>query len=264
MDERAESDSGAAAAVYLALACWLLGEFGKARELIEEAVKRARESGHVPTLAIVHHINGMVEILRGDAGAVFRASEALVKLSREHQMGLYLDAGSLSSGWARARLGDQEAGVRELRQALTDHTEKANKLWVPFYEGLLAECEGEGIGREGALTRIDEALALGGETGEHWTDAFLYGIRGEILLKLDQANTAPAEVAFQTALAIARAQQARCWELRAAMSLVQLWRDQGKRDEARELLAPVYGWFIEGLDTRDLKEAKTLLDELAA
>ena len=71
-------------------------------------------------------------------------------------------------------------------------------------------------------------------------------------------------MAFQTALAIARAQQARCWELRAAMSLVQLWRDQGKRDEARELLAPVYGWFIEGLDTRDLKEAKTLLDELAA
>ncbi len=258
------TDPGAAAAVYLALACWLLGEFGKARELIEEAVKRARESGHVPTLAIVHHINGIVEILRGDAGAVFRTSEALVKLSREHQMGLYLDVGSLSSGWARARLGDREAGVRELRQALTDHTEKANKLWVPFYEGLLAECEGEGDGREGALTRINEALALGGETGEHWTDAFLYGIRGEILLNLDRANTAPAEAAFQTALAVARKQQAKSWELRAAMSMARLLRDQGKRGAARDLLAPVYGWFTEGFDTLDLKEAKALLDELHA
>ena len=102
------------------------------------------------------------------------------------------------------------------------------------------------------------------QTGEHWTDAFLHRIRGEILLKRDPANTAPAEEAFLTAITIAQQQKARTFELRAAMSLGRLWRDQGKRGEARDLLAPVYGWFTEGFDTRDLKEAKALLDELGS
>src|SRR5262249_15873444 len=107
-------------------------------------------------------------------------------------------------------------------------------------------------------------LALAGETGEHWSDAFVHRLRGEILLKRDPANTAPAEDAFRTAIAIAQQQKARTFELRAAMSLARLWRDQGKRDEAHDLLAPVYGWFTEGFDTLDLKEVKALLDELAS
>ena len=101
------------------------------------------------------------------------------------------------------------------------------------------------------------------QTGEHWTDAFLHRIRGEILLKRDPANTAPAEEAFLTAITIAQQQKARTFELRAAMSLARLWRDQGKRDAARDLLALVYGWFTEGFETLDLKEAKALLDKLA-
>jgi predicted ATPase len=133
---------------------------------------------------------------------------------------------------------------------------------VPLYQGLLAELEAEGQGVQGALVRIDEALALASRTGERWTDAFLHGIRGKILLKRDPVNTAAAEEAFHAAIAVAQQQKARIFELRAAMSLARLWRDQGKRDEARELLAPVYGWFTEGFDTLDLKEAKALLDEL--
>src|SRR5262249_7262054 len=131
-----------------------------------------------------------------------------------------------------------------------------------FYQGLLANVEAEGQDLEQALTRIDEALGLAQQTGEHWTDSFLHCIRGEILLKRDPANTAPTEEAFLTAIAIAQQQKARSFELRAAMSMAQLWRDQGKVQQARELLAPVYGWFTEGFDTRDLKEAKALLDEL--
>jgi predicted ATPase len=92
----------------------------------------------------------------------------------------------------------------------------------------------------------------------------LYRIRGELLLKRDPANTAPAEDAFSTAITIAQQQRARSFELRAAMSMARLWRDQGKREEARDLLAPVYGWFTEGFDTLDLKEVKALLEELAA
>ena len=110
---------------------------------------------------------------------------------------------------------------------------------------------------------MDAALACARETGERWTDAFLHRIRGEILLKCDPANTAPAEEAFLIAIAIAQKQKARSFELRAAMSMARLWRDQGKREQARKLLAPVYGWFTEGFDTRDLKEAKALLDALA-
>jgi predicted ATPase len=117
---------------------------------------------------------------------------------------------------------------------------------------------------KGALASLDAALALANETGEHWTDALLHRLRGEVLLKRDAANTAPAEEAFLTAIAIAQQQKARSFELRAAMSMARLWRDQGKRHEARELLAPVYDWFTEGFDTRDLKEAKALLGELAS
>jgi predicted ATPase len=99
---------------------------------------------------------------------------------------------------------------------------------------------------------------------ERWHDAELYRTDGEIALLLPLPDAAKAEASFERALAVARQQQAKSWELRAAMSMARLWRDQGKRDEARELLAPVYGWFTEGFDTRDLKEAKALLDELNA
>ena len=133
---------------------------------------------------------------------------------------------------------------------------------LPLYHGLLAELEAEGQGAKAALARTDAALACARETRESWTDAFLHRIRGEILLKCEPANTAPAEEAFLTAIAIAQKQKARSFELRAAMSLARLWRDQGKVQQARELLAPVYGWFTEGFDTRDLREAKVLLDEL--
>ena len=101
-------------------------------------------------------------------------------------------------------------------------------------------------------------------TKERWCEAEVNRIAGEIALKSPKPDAAKAEAYFDRALAVARQQQAKSWELRAAMSMARLWRDQGKRDEARELLAPVYGWFTEGFDTRDLKEAKELLDELAA
>jgi predicted ATPase len=154
--------------------------------------------------------------------------------------------------------------VAELREALAAYISQGYKGNVLLYQGLLAELEAEGQDAEAALARIDEALALASETGERWTDAFLHCIRGKILLKCDPVNKAPAEEAFLTAIAIAQQQKARSFELRAAMSMARLWRDQGKRDEARELLAPVYAWFTEGFDTLDLREAKALLERLAS
>ena len=112
---------------------------------------------------------------------------------------------------------------------------RGNKAYAPFFQGLLAEIEAEGHGEEEALSTIDAALELASKIGEHWTDALLQRIRGEILLKRDPANSDPAEDAFLTAIAIASEQKARSFELRAALSMARLWRDQGKRDGAREL-----------------------------
>ena len=111
---------------------------------------------------------------------------------------------------------------------------------------------------------IDDAIDKVERSEEKWCEAELHRIAGEIALKSPQPDAAKAEKYFECALAVARAQRAKSWELRAAMSLARLWRDQGKPQQARELLAPVYGWFTEGFDTRDLKEAKALLQELAS
>ena len=111
---------------------------------------------------------------------------------------------------------------------------------------------------------IGEAMTAVETTKERWFEAEVNRIAGEIALKSPEPDAAKAEAYFEHALAVARQQQAKSWELRAAMSMARLWRDQGKRDEARDLLAPVYGWFTEGFDTLDLKEAKALLDELSS
>jgi predicted ATPase len=111
---------------------------------------------------------------------------------------------------------------------------------------------------------IDDAIEKVERSKERWCEAEVHRLAGEITLKSSTPDVERAEAYFERALAVARRQQTKSWELRAATSMARLWRDQGKRDEARDLLAPVYGWFTEGFDTRDLKEAKALLDELAA
>ena len=117
---------------------------------------------------------------------------------------------------------------------------------------------------EQALRCVEEAIAVMDLTNERWFEAEVHRTAGEIAVLLSDSDAAKAEAFFDHALSIARQQQAKSWELRAAISMARLWRDQGKRNKARDLLAPVYGWFTEGFDTRDLKEAKALLDELAA
>ena len=136
--------------------------------------------------------------------------------------------------------------------------------WMPSYLSYLARAYAELGQFDDAWRCIGEAMTAMETTKERWWEAEVHRIAGEIALKSPKPDAAKAEAYFERALAVARAQQAKSWELRAAMSMARLWRDQGKRDEARDLLAPVYGWFTEGFDTLDLKEAKALLDELAS
>ena len=117
---------------------------------------------------------------------------------------------------------------------------------------------------EAAWRRIGEMMTAVQTTKESWWEAVVYRVAGEIALQSPEPDAAKAEAYFERALTVARQQQAKSWELRAAMSMARLWRDQGKVQQARELLAPVYGWFTEGFDTRDLKEAKALLEELVS
>jgi predicted ATPase len=135
--------------------------------------------------------------------------------------------------------------------------------FTPVGLSLLAKSYAD-IGQlDDAWRSLDEAKTVIERTKETWFEAYVYCIAGEVALKSPQPDASKAEAYFEQALAVARQQQAKSWELRAAMSLARLWRDQGKVRQARELLAPVYGWFTEGFDTRDLKEAKALLDALA-
>jgi predicted ATPase len=254
-------DHGAGTRALLAITKWQLGEVGPARALIEEAVAHAIETGHVPTLVNTYYFKAQFEIVRGDAGAARRDAELVVKLSQENALTLYAAWGALQSVWASARLDGRETGATELRQTLAAYIDQGNKVNVPFYRGLLAEIEAQGDA-EGALTRIEEALALAGVTGEHWSNAFLLRLRGKILLKRDPANTAPAEDALLTAIAIARQQKARSFELRAALDLARLYNSTSGSADAHALLASALRGFSPTPEFPEIAEAQTLLSAL--
>jgi predicted ATPase len=255
---RFSQDTGAMARSWLAITKWHLGEVGPARALIEEAVAQAIEIDHVPTLINTYFYKAHVEVVRCDAAAARRDAEIVVKLSQENAVAFYAGVGALQSAWASARLDDRKTGVKELRQALAAYIDQGNKLAVPFYQGLLAEIEAQDDA-EGTLPRIDEALAFAGETGEHWSDAFLHRLRGEILLKRDPANKASAEEALLTAIAVAQQQNARSFELRAALSLAKLYHSTDRPADAHALLVSALKGFSSTPEFPEIEEAQMLL-----
>jgi predicted ATPase len=202
-------------------------------------------------------------MLRGDPEAARRIAKIPVDLGREHGMALWLAFGEVRSSWARARLGDRESGMAGLREALAAYLGQGNKLSAPLFQGQLAELEAEGNDADGALRRIHEALAFANQTGEHWTDALLHRIRGEILLKRDPANTAPAEEAFLVAIAIAQAQKARSFELQAALALAKLYQSTGSPAEAHAVLGPALDGFAPTPEMPEIAEAQALMERLA-
>jgi predicted ATPase len=169
----------------------------------------------------------------------------------------------MQSNWARARLGDRESGMTGLREALAAYRRQGNKLFVPLFQGRLAELEAEGNDADGALRRIDEALALANDTGERWTDTLLHRIRGAILLKSDPANPAPAEEAFLVAIAIAPAQKPCSFELQAALSLAKLYQSTGRPADAHAVLEPALEGFAPTPEMPEIAEAQALLEQLA-
>ena len=172
--------------------------------------------------------------------------------------------GRVLQGWADAQRGEATTGIARVRDGMAATEATGTRVYTPFDLALLAEALALAGKIEKALAALDEALATAAVSGERGWDAEIHRLRGELTGRLTHPDPAKAEESFRTALAIAREQGTRGYELRAATSLARLWLEQGRRGEARNLLAPLYGWFTEGFDTADLKDAKALLEELAA
>jgi len=186
-----------------------------------------------------------------------RASE-LITVATEQGFPLYRTLGTIYRGWLKVSSGDVATGIPLLRSASSAYAETGAKTRIAYHISLLARaCEIAGQAEE-ALFLLDEALQVAKKIGERWFTSELFRHKGQLMLR--QGNPEAAEGLYREALAISRKQDAKLWELRAAISLASLLRSQGRRSEAHDLLAPVYGWFTEGFDMPDLREAKALLD----
>jgi predicted ATPase len=197
---------------------------------------------------------------RGEWATAQERAEAALAISTQHGFGHNVGHLKFSRGFALAAQGQGQVGIAEMRQGLTaiHATGHRRARWL----AMLAEAHGWVGQAEVGLRLLAEALTLVDTTGERLFEAEVYRIKGELLLQQASPDALQAEACFQQALAVARRQQAKSWELRVAMSLARLWQRQSKWVEARELLAAIYGWFTEGFDTADLQEAKALLEAL--
>jgi class 3 adenylate cyclase/predicted ATPase len=246
------------------LSRWLLGHADGALKDIADAIRDARAIGHAATLTYALLFTWFTQVFCGNYSAAAAQADEVVTLADEKNSMLWRACGTALQGSEAALTGRALEGVKMISTSISALHSVGLTLWMPFWLSQLARAHGE-LGQIGeARRRVHEAMAVVEANKEVWYEAELYRTAGEIELASPEQNAAKAQAHFERALAIARAQQAKSWELRAAMSLARLWRDQGKRQQACDLLAPVYSWFTEGFDTVDLKEAKALLDELHA
>jgi predicted ATPase len=243
---------------------WLLGYPEAALRDIDDVLKNARETGQAASLMFALHFTAVPLILCGDYSRAAALAQELCALADEKGLPFWKVNGSLYQGSLFALTGDASEAVRLIASGITAVRPTGVTAWMPRWLSYLAIAHADLDQIDDAWRCIGEAISTIEATKERWFEAETNRIAGEIALKSRPPDLAKAEAYFERALGVARQQQAKSWELRAAMSLARLWRSQGKVQQARELLAPVYGWFTEGFDTRDLKEAKALLEELAA
>jgi predicted ATPase/class 3 adenylate cyclase len=256
-------DAGPQALGYYGWALAYRGYPDQARMRDTEALALAQELSHPYTLARVLNYSAYIYQCCREWSRVQTQAEAVITLASEQGFTLVSALGSIMHGWALAMQGQGREGIVQLRQGLAAWEASGTEATRPLYLALLAEAYGT-VGQpvEG-LAVLAEALTLVDKTGERFYAAELFRLKAELLLQRSSDHQPEAETCFHKALDLAGNQHAKCLELRAATSLARLWQAQGKRQEASELLAPVYGWFTEGFDTADLKDAKALLDELA-
>jgi predicted ATPase len=249
---------------FRALALWLLGYPDAAVADSDRAIQEAREFGHAPTLmyTLGHatmHTRIPCEITRGRAEL-----DELAALAEEKGASFWKAFGTLIQGCLLVLDGKASEAIETFTQGLAAYASTGATVWQPVHLSFLARAYAELNLFDDARRSMVEAMTTLERTGETWYEPEIHRMAGELVLKEPQPDAAKAEAHFERAMAIARQQQAKSFELRAVMSMARLWRNQRKHDKARDLLAPVYCWFTEGFDTPDLREAKALLAELAS
>jgi predicted ATPase len=275
-------DHGVVCLSFAAWVLWLLGYPDQALQRSQEALSLAQELSHPFSRAFALNFATLLRLYRREGQVAQAQAETLITLSVEQSFALYCAHGTILRGGALAVQGQGEAGMAQMLQGLEALQATGAVLRRPYYLAVLAEVYGRQQQAREGLTLLTTALEVVHKRAERIHEAELYRLKGELLLQQWQglgstvpvANPQPltlsppveveAEACFLKALDVARHQQAKSWELRAAVSLGRLWRQQGKRQEACELLAPIYDWFTEGFDTADLQEAKALLEALGS
>jgi class 3 adenylate cyclase/predicted ATPase len=260
---RIGQDPGIACRILAAALLWLLGYPEQALARLHEALALAHELPHPYSLALARCWAAYVYQFRWDVPAVYEQAEAAVALSIDQGFPFWAAAGTILRGWALAMQGQGEEGLSQVRQGIAAYRATEAPLLLAYYGTLRAEVSAHLGHPEDGLQALVEAHTLMEQQEERYWEAEVCRLRGVLLLRQPGASQAEAGAWLQQALDVARRQQAKSLELRAAMSLSRLWQQQGKQAEARELLEPVYSWFTEGFDTADLIEAKALLEELS-
>jgi predicted ATPase len=256
-------DPGACCQSYAAWTLWVRGYPDQAVHQQQEALRLAQELAHPLTLICTLDWGAWLHQFRREGQATQAQAETAIPMSSEHGFVEWLTFGQILQGWAVAVQGQGEAGIAQMRAGLAIWEAMGNELYRAYQLMQLAEVYGTVGQAEEGLRVLAEAWAGVPHREGRFFEAELARLEGELLLARSAEHYAEAETCFRQALNIARQQQAKSWELRTAVSLTRLWQGQGKRAEAHELLAPVYGWFTEGFDTADLQEAKALLEALA-
>ena len=257
-------DIRAAALCFRSWTQWLLGYPDAALADANRSLSDAREVGQAAVLMFSLTTVTVTTILCGKYATATALADELVALAEEKSTVLFKAWGIIHGGCVSALNGEAAEAIRIIPSGLNTSRSTGARYLVPLFLSNLALAYAE-LGRFDEASRcIDEVITTLETTKERWFEAEAGRVAGEITLSLPMPDAAKAQAYFERALAVARKQQAKSWELRASMSLARLWRDQGKPQQARELLAPVYEWFTEGFETRDLKEAKALLEELGA
>jgi class 3 adenylate cyclase/predicted ATPase len=261
---RIGQDSGVVSLSRRSSALWMLGYPEAARADANQALKEARKAGQAAALMYALALTSITQMHCGNYGTVDTQLDELVALADEKGALFWKTLGTSLQGCHLALAGKASKAIQTITSGLSTLRSTGATMFAPWYLSYLAKAYADLGEFDDAWRCIDEAMTAVEETKERWCEADVHRTAGEIALMPPKRDVAKAQAYFERALVVARQQEAKSWELRAAMSMARLWRDQGKTQQARELLALVYGWFTEGFDTLDLKEAKALLDELNA
>jgi predicted ATPase len=256
-------DAGVCCRTHAARQLWLLGYPDQARQRSQEALALGREVSHAYSFAQALLWVAWIHQQCGEVRAAQEWAEALLAIGREHGFPRFVVQGTFLGGWLLVEQGRLEEGIGQMCQVMADHLVRSVGRERSFLSGLMAEAFRRGGRIAEGLSTVTEELTRVRKTGVCYCESELHRIKGELLLKQAVPDEEEAEVCFRQAIEVGQRQEAKSLELRASMSLSRLWQRQGKKAEAQQLLAEIYGWFTEGFDTADIKEAKALLGALS-